>query len=159
MIVELRTKADLVEVRRQARLLRREEDERFQNITMRDVSNMLDRDISAARTGLVQSRNVRPEFAPKGDRLLPELPSGETVGPYEDELGVRLILFGRAVATPFVADFGYKPTKIFEEKIRHSAKVRACRVHFYRLIDAYVAIEVESEPDQGFLKKMGIGNN
>lgn len=129
---------------------------------MRDVSNMMRADIEAAFKGLVQSRNMRSEFEPKGGRLLPALPSGENVGPYEDELGVRLVLFGRAVATPFLAgNFGYKPTKSFEEKIRHSAKVRACRIHFYRLIDGNVAIEVESkatpsELDATFLRRLGI---
>ncbi len=56
MIVELITKAALVELRRHAKLLRREENERFLNTTMRDVTNMLRADISAARTGFVQSR-------------------------------------------------------------------------------------------------------
>jgi hypothetical protein len=164
MIVELITKAALVELRRHAKLLRREENDRFLNTTMRDVTNMLRADISAARTGFVQSRNMRPEFEPKGGRLLPALPSGENVGPYEDEIGVRLVLFARAAATPVLANYGYKPPKCFEESVRHSAKVRACRLHFYRLIAGYFAIEVESsatpsELDTSFLKKLGIRPN
>ena len=166
MIVELITKAALVELRRHAKLLRREENERFLNTTMRDVTNMLRADISAARTGFVQSRNMRPEFEPKGV-LLPALPSGENVGPFEDELGVKLILFARATGTPVLANLGYKPPKSFEEQFRHSAKIRGSRLHFYRLIDGYVAIEVAgaglaeskttpAELDASFLKKLGI---
>ncbi len=65
----------------------------------------------------------------------------------------------RAQHFPVVVNFGYKPPKSFEKSVRESAKIRDCRLHFYRLIDGYCAIEVESkaspsELDASFLKGM-----
>lgn len=81
MIVESITKAALVELRRQAKLLRKERDEQLLNTTMRDVSNMLRADISAARTGFVQSRNIRPEFEPKGTAFCLRCRAAKMSGP------------------------------------------------------------------------------
>jgi hypothetical protein len=160
MIVQSITKAALAELRRHAKLLRAQEKERF---LMRDPQDILRADITAARTGFVHSYNYRPEFKPKGGPL-PALPSGENVGPYEDELSVRLILFARAAATPVLVDLVFSPPKCFEENMRQSAKVRGGQLHFYRLIDGYIAIEVEpratpSQRDTNFLKKLGILSN
>lgn len=151
MIVESITKEDLAELCGRARLQRKEERERLLNT---DAKTILQRDLSAPFAGLSQSR-MRREFEPKGP-LLPALPIDEKVGAYEDEMGVRLILFARAAAAPILANFGYKPSKRFEQTLRHSAKVRACQLHFYRLIDGYVAIEVESESDASFLRRLSI---
>ena len=86
--------------------------------------------------------------------MLPQLPSDEVVGPYEDRVGIRLLLFARDAGAPLLIGFGSKPSKRFEDDLRHSAKIRGCRLHFYRLIDGYIAVEVES--DATFLRKLGI---
>lgn len=159
MIVKLITKEALVELRREARRQRKERSERMLNTTMRDVSEMLRRDLSSFPAGRAQS-GIRQESKCAGSEL-PELPSGYKIGQYEDELGVRLVVFARDAASPVLTNFGSRPSKRFEENVRHSAKVRACRLHFYRLSDDYVAIEVEpketpSEVDARFLRSVGI---
>ncbi len=103
------------------------------NSTLRDVVNILHDDLSASLAGGVAQPRMRREFEPEG-LPLPPLPNGENLGPYEDELSVKLILFARAAAAPVLANFGYKPSKLFEQTLRQSAKARACLLHFYRLI-------------------------
>jgi len=152
MVVEVISKDALVQLRRHARLEKKKEAERLLNTTLRDVIEIWRADLSAFQANLGQS-GARHEAEPEGT-VLPELPSDEVVGPYEDRAGIRLLLFARDVGAPVLARFSYKPSKRFENDLRHSAKIRACRLHFYRLIDGYFAIEVES--DVSFLKGLGI---
>jgi hypothetical protein len=114
---------------------------------------MLQRDLSAAGGGLAQI-GTRRETEPEGE-VVPELPSDEVVGQYEDEGGVRLLMFTRDAGTPVVANFGYQPTKVFEKNLRHSAKIRGLRLHFYRLMGGYIAIEVEPRGAR-FSRRLGI---
>jgi hypothetical protein len=133
--------------------------ERLLNTTGRDLVEVLETDLSAFSRGLAQigtRREAEPEGVP-----LPELPSDEVVGPYESEAGVRLLLFARDAGAPVLVEFGYKPPEVYEDNLRHSAKIRACRLYFYRLIDGNVAIEVEpkappSNRDASFLRRLGI---
>jgi hypothetical protein len=136
------SKETLAQLRRQARLEKKKEHERFLNTTGRDVLEMLQNDLSAAGGRLAQIR-PRREPEPEG-AVVPELPSDVVVGPYEDEAGVRLLMFARDAGTPVVESFGYQPSKRFEESLRHSAKIRGWSLHFYRLIDGDIAIEVAS---------------
>jgi hypothetical protein len=140
MIVELITKETLADLQRHTRRYRKERNERMLNTTFRDVMNMLDADISsfqACPTTSVGPHQLEPEGV-----IVPELPSGEVVGAYEDEDQVRLLLFARDVGTPLLVRSCSKPSKRGEETFRQSAKIRGCRLHYYRLI-GYVAIEVE----------------
>jgi hypothetical protein len=158
MIVESITKESLADLRRQTRLYRKERSQRMLNTTFRDVMNMLDADISSFRARVPQIV-ARHRLEPEGVRV-PELPSGEVVGPYEDENQVRLLLFARDVGTPLLVRSCSKPSKRGEETFRQSAKIRGCRLHYYRLI-GYVAIEVDRKPtpselDDIFLRQSGI---
>jgi len=147
------SKETLVQLRRQARLEKKKKNERLLNTTGRDLAEMLERDLSAFGRSLAQI-GTRRETEPEG-AVVPELTSDEVVGPYEDEAGVRLLTFARDAGGPVVANFGYKPTKVFEENLRHSAKIRASRLHFYRLIGGYIAIEVEPR-DARVSRRLGI---
>lgn len=103
----------------------------------------LQRDLLTAAGGLAQV-GTRRETEPEAVVVrVPELPSDEVVGPYEDEAGIMLLLFARDAGTPVLANFCYQLSKRFEESLRHSAKIRGLLLHFYRLIDGEIAIEVE----------------
>ena len=159
MIVKVITKEALVELRRQARRQRKEDRERLLNTTGRDVIEMLHRDLSWSAK--IAPSSKKREAEPRGSPL-PELPSDEVVGAYEDKGEIRLLLFARDAGGPVVTNFGYIPSKLCEERVRHSAKIRGCRLHFYRLIDGNIAIEVESDArflktsDARFLGKLGV---
>jgi hypothetical protein len=75
--------------------------------------------------------------------VVPDLPSNEVIGPYEDESRIRLLLFARGAGSPLLVEFGYKTPKVFEENLRHSAKIRSLDLHFYRLTGGQIATEVE----------------
>lgn len=155
MIVRKISKEELVQLRRNARLEKKKENERALNTTLRDVIEMFHADLAAFGANLGQS-GPRHESEPE-ESLVPELPSDEVVGPYEDKAEIRLLLFARDVGTPVVAYCG-QPNKRSEERLRHSAKIRGWRLHYYRLIDGHMAIEVEIrvESDTRFLKSLGI---
>jgi hypothetical protein len=155
MIVRKISKEELVQLRRNARLEKKKEEERALNTTLRDVIEILHADLAAFGANLSQSGS-RHESETEGS-LVPELPSDEAVGPYEDKEELELLVFARHVGTPVVAYQGQR-NKRSEERMRHSAKIRGWRLHYYRLIDGYIAIEVEirMESDTRFLKTLGI---
>ncbi len=159
MSVEVITKEALIQLRRHARLEKKKESERMLNTTLRDVIAMWHADYSAFCATLAQSGTRHETQLEKS--VVPELPSDEVVGPYEDKYDIMLLLFARDAGASVLVNFGWKPSKLFENKLRHSAKIRALTLHFYRLIGGYFAIEVEpkstpAELDASFLKTLGI---
>ena len=161
MTMEIISKEALVQLRRHARLERKKESERASNITGRDLPAMWEADYSAFRASLAR-RGTQRESQPERS-VAPELPSDEVIGPYEEKENINLLRFARDAGAPVLvnSDFLSKPSKLFENNLRHSARIRGCTLHFYRLIGGIFAIEVETKPtpselDATFLKTLGI---
>jgi len=102
MIVEVISKEALAQLRRHARLEKKKEQERLLNTTLRDVIEKWHASLSAFSATAVSQRHAsEPE-----EIVLPQLPSDEVVGPYEDRVGIRLLLFARDVGPPRLIRFG-----------------------------------------------------
>jgi hypothetical protein len=139
----------LGQLRRDARRERKKASARALDLTGRDLIGLLLADCSEFDRRFAQG-HTRHE----SKSVLAGLPTDH--GKYEDEEGVKLLQFARRVGAPVLAKLDCEPSKRFEESLRHSAKIRGCRLHFFRLIDAYVALRVTtpSESDASFLERL-----
>jgi hypothetical protein len=115
----------------QARRDRRETRKRNARMTSDDLKHLLRQDISSfmVRSDLLQDR------APVESQL-PQVAKYE-VDKYEEPEAIAILrLLRTSGGRPVLVEFDFRPSKAFEERLRHSAMVRNLRVHIAHLTGA-----------------------
>jgi hypothetical protein len=126
---------EVANLRRHARHERREESERHDNMTMRDVTNLFDLDWSNFR--------ARAALAPAAAPLLFD---SQGLNKYEATWAIAGLLFAkRSEGKALLVEFSDKPSKAFEDRFRQAANASKLTVHFYRLTGSWVAITLQSK--------------
>lgn len=134
--VEVLSKEAAARLCLQARRERRETWKRNARMASDDLKQLLRNDISSfmVRSALFQ------DSAPV-ERPLLRVAKYE-VGKYEDSGGIAILRFLRTSGgRPLLVEFESRPSRAFEGRLRHSAKVRNLRIHVAHLTGGWVILE------------------
>lgn len=133
---EVLTEEQATNLRRLARHERRAEKERYLSMTGHHVLALLQADLSEFRLA------IRRDDAPEESAALPWVASDE-VGEYEKREEIALLFLAQEnTAKPVLVRFVSTPGKSFEDRLRHSARIRNLRLRFFRVTDEWVVLEV-----------------
>lgn len=154
--VEVLDAGALARWRRDARRERREARKRASNTTWGDAIELYLQSLSLFDWGVALPQENTTVESP-----LPPV-AKDQVGKYEEPEAIALLAFARATGgKPLLVEFENEPSKAYVERLRQAAKVRKLTLHFFRLLDELVAVEVHpnespDESDASILGSLGV---